>query len=303
MTKIEKRFLTSELRAEEANGKIFLVGRAASYNVVSHDLGGFRERLVPGCFDGVLASRDLDCLHTVEHDRNRILGRTTSGTLKLRSDAKGLHYRTELPDTGYADDVAALCKRGDLNSSSFAFTVDPDGEKWDDNAEGPDGTRCILRTINRIASLHDVATVASPAYPETAAGLSRSLPASMPIELRNRILLRAAGNGEGDGECDCTCEECKSGDCVNCSNEDCVDADCAGCPMQEDTRGNRGGDPAKQLLQLAEDYFKSSDVSDADKATAWAKLEALAGEAGIDEDDERAARDREVTLAIAEAAW
>jgi hypothetical protein len=76
--------------------------------------------------------------------------------------------------------------------------------------------------------------------------------------------------------------------------------------MQEDTRGNRGGgDPAKQLIQLAESFFQS-DVSDADKAGVWGKLSEAATEAGIDteaEDDQRAARDRAVSLAIASAEW
>jgi uncharacterized protein len=299
--KIEKRFTTAELRAEESGGKTYLVGRAASYGVISHDLGGFREKLAPGCFDDVLADRSLDCIHSVNHDPNRILGRTTSGTLKLKSDAKGLNYRTELPDTGYADDVAALCKRGDLNSSSFAFTVDRDGETWDDNAEDPEGKRCILRTITRISSLHDVATVSRAAYPLTAAWLGRSLPATMPAELRNRILSRA-GDDDEDGKCDCDCAFCRAGECSDCSNEDCVDGDCQGCPMQEDnTRGNRGGgDPAKQLVQLAEDYFADTAVSNDAKAGVWAKLEELAIAAGID-DDERAARSRD--LAIAQAAW
>jgi uncharacterized protein len=335
--KIEKRFTTASLRAEESGGKTYLVGRAASFNVVSHDLGGFREKLAPGCFDDVLADRSLDCIHSVNHDPNRILGRTTSGTLKLKSDAKGLNYRTELPDTGYADDVAALCKRGDLNASSFAFTVDRDGETWDDNAEDADGAPYILRTITRIASLHDVATVANAAYPQTAAGLSRSLPASMPIELRNRILLRAADDDE-DGKCDCNCPECLDGDCSQCSNPDCEDPNCERCL---NSRGNRGDDPptkkvdgfnlpasaflvigdekdpetwklpvhfpslaeSKKHTRLAVELFGTmKGVSEDEAARARQELGALAKKYGIemDTDDDRAARDRRLELAMSE---
>jgi len=341
--KIEKRFSSSELRAEESGGKTYLVGRAASYGVLSHDLGGFREMLQAGCFDGVLADRGLDCLHTIEHDRSRILGRTTSGTLKLKSDSKGLSYRTQIPNTSDGGDIAELCRRGDLNASSFAFTVDPDGEQWDDQATDDEGRRCILRTITRISSLHDISIVSSAAYPETAAGLSRSLPASMPLELRNRIL-RAADDDEEDGKCDCTCAFCRGGACDECTNESCDDPDCIDCPMQEDTRGNRGGaagaktkkvdgeelpqsafiihgDPDDtstwklpvrfSTLAKSESHVREAvqlfptlkDVSDDEKERAWSELKAIAKKYKIDvddEDDERAARAREVALACAE---
>ena len=299
--KIEKRFFSSELRAEEtADGKVFLTGRAASYNVVSRDLGGFKERLMPGCFDDALSARDLDVVHSLNHDPSKLLGRTASKTTQLRSDSKGLVYKTLMPPVSYADDLIELVKRGDVNASSFAFTVDdPDDESWDANADDPDvpGQRCVLRSIHRIGKLYDVSSVTNAAYPSTSAGLSdRSLPSSMPAEIRSRILLRAA-----DEECDCTCAFCRGGACDECDNTDCDSPDCEGCPQQADSRGNRGrrsGDGEK-LVKLAEDYFQS-DASDDDKAGVWTKLEELAIAAGIDEDDERAARDRQVALACAQ---
>src|ERR1700733_14294357 len=135
---MERRSFKTELRTEKDAGKTYLIGRAASYGVVSHDLGGWREVLAPGAFDDALDDPNLDCLHTVNHNPAQVLGRTSSGTCQLASDATGLHYRTLLPDTGYARDVAALCARGDVSESSFAFTVtDPDDEEWTET-EDPD---------------------------------------------------------------------------------------------------------------------------------------------------------------------
>jgi HK97 family phage prohead protease len=240
---MEKRSFATELRTEQSAGKTYLVGRAASYNTLSHDLGGWRELIEPGAFDDALADSDLDCLHTLNHDPSKILGRTLSGTTKLTSDSRGLSYRTLLPDVSYARDAAELCKRGDLSQSSFAFQVDPDDEDWTetDDPDNP-GVRCGLRTISRVARLFDVATVASPAYPETAAGVTdRSLPGTMPAELRARILQRAAADDET--ECECDCRECEDDRHEECSNEDCIDEACAesGCPYASSSNLPSGG--------------------------------------------------------------
>ncbi len=339
---MEKRSFATELRTEQSGGKLYLVGRAASYGVISHDLGGWREVLEPGAFDDALADPELDCLHTLNHDPAKILGRTLSGTTKLSSDSKGLNYRTLLPDVSYARDLAELCKRGDVSQSSFAFNVDPQDETWDENgAEDPDtGERVPLRTITRVAKLHDVATVSSAAYPQTAAELtSRSLPASMPAELRARISLRAADDDLDDDQCQCDCEECLAGECDDCSNPDCDDPNCR-CEQSmraahrddgdggKDTKKVDGeelpqsaflihGDPAdkstwklpvrfstlaksEKHVRLAVDLFSTlKDVSADEKARAWKELQALAEKYGIKLDSEDDARARELELELA----
>jgi hypothetical protein len=285
--RLEKRFIAGELRAEQAGGKTFLVGRAASYGVMSHDLGGWREILQQGCFDDALADPDLDVVHTVNHSADRVLGRTTSGTLKLTSDSRGLNYKTELPKVSYASDLVELCKRGDISQSSFAFIVDPDGEAWSeiDDPENA-GQRCGLRTISKIASLHDVSTVTSGAYPGTAAELASRVPRTMPAELRNRLKLRAADNDDEDtttGACMCPCDACVDGDCAGCTNQDCDDPDCLGCPYATRSAGARDGDgweaTAERLFQALE------DAPEDEQNGCWAKLRELAKAHGIDCDD------------------
>jgi HK97 family phage prohead protease len=63
-----------------------LGGHAAVFNVLSEDLGGFRERIASGAFSGVL-SDDVRLL--VDH-KPPPLARTKAGTLRLSEDERGL---------------------------------------------------------------------------------------------------------------------------------------------------------------------------------------------------------------------
>ncbi len=141
-----------------AKGADFAIeGTAASYNVLSNDLGGFREKIAPGAFDLSLSSPDSDVRCLVNHDPSLILGRTRSGTLKVWADSTGLQFRCQLDKSNSAHQSAfASIKRGDLSECSFAFTVPDDGDSWD-NAAPP------TRTLRRV-DLMDVSAVTYPAY-------------------------------------------------------------------------------------------------------------------------------------------
>lgn len=162
----ERRFLTGELRAKRGDGGNKIGGYAAKYNVISEDLGGFREVLLPGCFD-LDNSPDIVC--NFDHDDCRILGRSTSGTLRVSADDVGLAFECDTPNTTLGNDIVELIARGDIASNSFAFTVEE--EEWD---EMEDGTP--LRKIKRCV-VWDTAVVIHPAYPETELAL-RSLEAA-----------------------------------------------------------------------------------------------------------------------------
>ena len=72
----------------------------------------------------LLKRSDIKALYN--HDRNRLLARSTNGegTLSLSIDDKGLRYSFTAPNTEYGREVKELIKRGDLRGSSFAFTFD-----------------------------------------------------------------------------------------------------------------------------------------------------------------------------------
>src|SRR5688572_16918348 len=57
------------------------------------------------------------------HDPNMLLGRAGAGTLRLSTDARGLRYEIDIPDTTVGRDVATSIARGDLAGSSFAFSI------------------------------------------------------------------------------------------------------------------------------------------------------------------------------------
>ncbi len=151
---MEKRLFEIETRMEEGE-TVKVVGHASVYNTMSEDLGGFREIIAPGAFDDVLEN---DVRALINHDGNLILARTTSGTLALSTDEKGLRYEFEMPETSYGKDLTVSMKRGDITQSSFAFTV------ADDSWETRDGVD--VRTITKVKRLFDVSPVTYPAYPD-----------------------------------------------------------------------------------------------------------------------------------------
>ena len=155
--------LTIETRA---NGTQVLVGYAAVYNRFSLPLreGGsqFREIILPGAFDKILTRQrgKQDVVALLNHNSDLILGRSSSGTLELSSDDKGLRYVVTPPDTQVGRDTLELVRRRDLRGSSFAFSVDAkSGERWSSDEQG------AVREIREVSSLVDVSVVLTPAYP------------------------------------------------------------------------------------------------------------------------------------------
>jgi HK97 family phage prohead protease len=147
-----------------ADGRSSIIGYAAVYNRLSLDLGGFREEIMPGAFDRILNRQrgKQDVVALFNHDSNIVLGRTSSGTLELSSDDKGLRYVVTPPMS--RADVMELIQRRDVRGSSFAFTVGKDGEAF---RTGEDGG--AVRQIREVSGLYDVGPVLVPAYPATSA--------------------------------------------------------------------------------------------------------------------------------------
>jgi HK97 family phage prohead protease len=152
-----------EFRMENAeqNGNT-IRGYAAVYNSDSKWMGGFYEQIERGAFDDVMND---DVRAYFNHDENLLLGRVSSGTLRIGTDARGLFYEVDLPNTTYANDLAELMKRGDVNQSSFAFLIDAD--RW----EQRDGK--TYRIIEKVSRLLDVSPVAQPAYPDATSELKK----------------------------------------------------------------------------------------------------------------------------------
>ena len=159
-TNIERRIMSVEdvdMRIE-GDDKPKIVGYAAKFNKWSEDLGGFREKIHPKAFDEVLDKADVRALKN--HDPNLILGRTTSGTLSLKTNKLGLRFEIEPPNTSTGKDTVEEIRRKDITGCSFAFTTARDD--WNYLEDGK-----VERTIMKVADLYDVGPVTYPAYPDT----------------------------------------------------------------------------------------------------------------------------------------
>jgi HK97 family phage prohead protease len=122
--------------------------------------------ILPGAFDKVLARQrgKQDVIAVFNHDPNILLGRTSSGTLELSSDDKGLKYSVTPP--AERADIISLILRKDLRGSSFAFTVSKDSESFSSDANG------AVRSIREVSGLYDVGPVVNPAYPSSTTGIA-----------------------------------------------------------------------------------------------------------------------------------
>lgn len=146
-----------ELRAE-VTGRT-LHGHAAVFGAVAK-LPGHYETFERSAFDAVLKNQDRDIVALFDHDTAKLLGRQSSGTLRVGVDSTGLPFEIDLPDTQIGNDVRALAERGDITGASIGFI--PGADEWD---VAQDGIR--LRRHTSIAMLRDISPVTIPAYRET----------------------------------------------------------------------------------------------------------------------------------------
>ena len=101
-----RQFDCGELRTEQTeNGETIVRGYAAVFNELSEDLGGFREKIHRDAFNNVLTD---DVVALLNHDNSVVFGRTSSGTLKLSTDERGLVSEIRMPNTQAAKDTVEL---------------------------------------------------------------------------------------------------------------------------------------------------------------------------------------------------
>lgn len=165
---------TFELRTED--GSQFLTGLAIPYEQWSQPIyGWFKEKFARSAFAEYLATKpDIYCC--VEHDMNKILGRSISDTLTLTEKDDGMYIRCAIPNTTYALDLVENVKNKNIRGMSFIF--DPIDEDWGKE----DGKE--FRYIKK-AKLYETCFTANPAYQQTTAGLRSNIHSE--AELRELI--------------------------------------------------------------------------------------------------------------------
>ena len=170
----QRRFAPFQFRMTEVEDNPMQIrGHGSVFNILSEDLGGFREMIHPGAFDRALASSDIRCLFN--HDPNLPLGRGSAGNLDVNTDGVGLTYDCRMIDTACARDVKKNIDAKIITQSSFAFSVDWEDEterKW--KFERTDSGDWILHHYD-VEELFDVSPVTYPAY--KAAGVRSAIPA------------------------------------------------------------------------------------------------------------------------------
>src|SRR5260221_8173494 len=109
----EFRNIPVALRASQGDeGSLVVSGRAASYDCLSDDMGGWRERIKPGTFTRSLQG-NKDVLFTVNHDPAVLLARRSSSTLKVEETASGVEFSARLdPQVTYARDAFQNVRNG-----------------------------------------------------------------------------------------------------------------------------------------------------------------------------------------------
>lgn len=141
-----------------------VTGYAAVFESESEDLG-FIEVIHKGAITNDTIQRS-DILAKFNHDDSKVLARCKhgEGSLHLSVDDKGLRYEFEAPKTALGDELLEYLRRGDIDSSSFAFTVSRSegSEKWSKRNNG-----IIYREIYSIDKIWDCSPVFTPAYTET----------------------------------------------------------------------------------------------------------------------------------------
>lgn len=177
----EIRNTTFQVIANEDNEKRTVEGYALLFGVNSDNLG-FEEVIERGALDGVLGKSDVFAL--LNHDRSKgILARAKNGngSLSLEVDSKGLRYRFEAPKTALGNELLENLRRGEIDQSSFAFTVADGGEKWERQKNG-----IWKRTISKFERIYDVSPVYNAAYSKTSVYMRGKEEAEKELEERDK---------------------------------------------------------------------------------------------------------------------
>lgn len=152
-----------EQRGEGDETQQMVTGYALKFDVLSRTIGWFREKIDRGALD---AADMKDVVALFNHNIDKVLARTLSNTLQLEVDEAGLKYSFSAPDTTAGRDLVESLKRGDVQHSSFSFSISED--RWEEDDEGNE-----IRTVTKIKRLYDVSPVVNPAYLQATSELAK----------------------------------------------------------------------------------------------------------------------------------
>lgn len=173
-------------RAED--GRLYIDGYFAVFNSEYWLWNTAFETIDPGAFN---LEADTDVRALTNHDSTLVLGRTSVGTLQLRTDEKGL-FGTILINEKDQDacNLYERVKRGDVSQCSFGFDI------LDESTEFRDDGITVFHL--RRVRLWEVSVCTFPAYEETGVEARRAEVETMEArkreEWRAKMLARLKGD-------------------------------------------------------------------------------------------------------------
>lgn len=165
--KAEKRFYDGEIQQfhHEEDGPMIVEGYALKFNTVSNSMGNWRETIDKDALKNTKLD-NIVCLDN--HDKQKVLGRNTAGTLEIIVDDEGLRFKCTFPDTTYARDLYKAIERKDVNKMSFGMFVADDGDVYTKTGEDE-----YLRTVYDIEEIYEVSICTIPAYDDTSVSIAQ----------------------------------------------------------------------------------------------------------------------------------
>lgn len=118
----------------------------------------FYEKVTRGAFLKTLSDKTKDKFMLINHDWNKVVGRTDSN-LVLEEDSNGLRFELTVPNTSDGNDLLENVRLGLIKGCSFGFNIVDQKTRWDD-----DWT--FYRDITEV-DLFEVTATPIPAYSDT----------------------------------------------------------------------------------------------------------------------------------------
>ena len=134
------------------------------------------ERYDPQAFEETIIRDDI--VASFNHNLDNLLGRSGAGTLRLWTDARGLHFKVQMGDTTAHRDTMERIERGDVIGASVMFMIEDSENDQEFTRDGETDIRLIKR-----AKLIEIGPVAKPAYESTTADMRSEFEASRELWL------------------------------------------------------------------------------------------------------------------------
>jgi len=174
-----------EIRTVDSeDGAMIIEGYPIVYNVYA-DLWGLREIIRPGAAREALKRSDELVLW--DHESSQPMARRSAGTLiEVKEDDHGVFIRADVSKTIWGRNGYEAIASGHIDHMSFAFDVEEDKWKWEEEGD----QRIETREILSFANLYDYSPVSYPAYKETVV-----MARCRDLALRHHPEPRALGDG------------------------------------------------------------------------------------------------------------